>query len=255
MKKFIFKHFVKLLLLFVLINNISLLSAKEIKTKLTWFNVTKLSFRVSGIVSELYVRPGDFVKKNKKLINLDQREYLENVTLTKSLYKSRKSELDEAKRELDRALELYDRTVLSEHELQIVKNNFISSETRFVTANTNKLKAKRELEFSTIVSPFNAIVLDVNVNKNETVISTFAVTPAIIIAQADKLAAQFMLTADEQAKLKNNDPVKVVVAGASYEGRIFFPSLIAENDLYPVAVVISVPHDTVRAGMDARINF
>ncbi|VAW91497.1 hypothetical protein MNBD_GAMMA22-2750 [hydrothermal vent metagenome] len=255
MKNMKCKRFSKLLLLLVMSINVGLLQAKEIQTKLTWFNITTLSFRVNGNVNELYVQPGDYIKKNQKIINLDQREYLENVTLTKSLFKSRKSELDEARRELERATELFDRTVLSEHELQTVKNNFISSETRFVTANTNKLNAKRELEFSNIVSPFDAVVVDVKVKKSETIVSTFKAMPAVIIAQANKLSALFKLSADEKSKLKRNDVVKVVVAGASYEGKIFFPTLLPENDLYPVGVEITVSHDKIHAGMAARINF
>ncbi len=229
-------------------------NAKEINAKLGWFNITKLSFRVNGIIANIDVKPGDKVKENDKLINLDQREYRDNVSLTKSLLKSRKGELDEAKRELERALELFDRTVLSEHELQTVKNNFILSEARYITANKNGLKAQRDLEFSNIIAPFNAIVLDVKMNQYETVISSFQATPVIIIADADKLQAEFKLTIDDVIKLKGNEVVDVVIAGVKYKGTIFFPSLRVINGLYPVSAIIAVPFKMVKPGLDVIVN-
>jgi len=246
---------IKLLLFIILYSSyFVLVEAREIKANLAWFNVTKLSFRVNGIVAGLYVKPGDYVKEKQKLINLDQREYRDNVLLTKSLLKSRKSELDEAKRELDRALELFDRTVLSEHELQTVKNNFISSETRYITANKNWLKAKRDLEFSNITAPFNAVVLELALNKNETVISSFNVLPVITIAEADKMSANFKLTANEVLKLKTGIEVDVKINGIEYKGTVYFPSLLVKENLYPVSVLLSIPNGTVRAGMEAVVN-
>ena len=80
---------IKLILTTILFsNNFMIIEAKEIKAKLVWFNVTTLSFRVNGNVTDLAVKPGDIVTKKQKLINLDQREYIDNVALTNSLKKS-----------------------------------------------------------------------------------------------------------------------------------------------------------------------
>ncbi|MFV1983732.1 MAG: efflux RND transporter periplasmic adaptor subunit [Thiohalomonadales bacterium] len=244
----------KLLLLIILMSSITIVEAKDIKAKLTWFNVTKLSFRVNGIIANILVKPGDHIKIKQKLIYLDQREFTDNVKLTNSLQISRKSDLNEAKRELDRSIELFDRTVLSEHELQIVKNDFIVSETRYVTANINWLKSKRDLEFSNIVAPFNAIVLELFVNKYETVISSFKASPAIVIAAADKIAATFMLNADDVSKLKENELVEVEIKGSIYKGKLFFPSLLTTDTLYPVSALISIPYGSVRSGMDVIVK-
>lgn len=254
MQNFKFSPVRWLLLIFVLSSNLSAIEAREIKAKLSWFNLTKLSFRVNGVVTKLHVKPGDYIKKKQKIINLDQREFIDNVSLTDSLRKSRKSELDEAKRELNRAVELFDRTVLSEHELQTIKNNFIASETRHITAKINWLKAKRDLEFSNIVAPFNAIVLDVVLKEYETVISSFKSDPAIIIAAADKISAKFMLNADDITRLQENEAIEVVIKGSSYKGTLFFPSLLPVNNLYPVSVVLSIPFGKVRAEMDAIVK-
>ena len=236
----------------------STVEAKEFKAKLTWYNLTSLSFRVNGIVSSIKVKPGDIVTEKQQMIELDQREYVENVSLTKALRKSRKSEFDEAKRELDRALELYDRTVLSEHELQVAKNNHISSETNYFTANTNWLKAKRDLEFSSIFAPFNSIVLSVAVNEHETIISSFESKPAVIIADSGKISAQFMLGLADINNINNESSVEVIIDGISYEGKLFFPSLMPELDLYPAAAVISLSNNVlgkkIRSGMGAIVR-
>jgi multidrug efflux system membrane fusion protein len=249
-----FKLIIKIFLIILFNSSLIIVEAREVNAKLNWFNVTELSFRVNGIVSDLYVKPGDSVKKNQKLINLDQREYLENLSLSKSLHKSRLSEREEARRELERAIELFDRTVLSEHELQIVKNSFISSETQYVIANTNLLEAKRSLEFSSISSPFNAIVLSVLINKNETVIATFKSSPAIVIAEADRMSVDFMLKATEVVKLKSGQNIDVVVAGKHYTGKLLFTSLQPTTQLYPVSIIVPIPFGEVFAGMDVIVE-
>ncbi len=242
----------------IVILNLNSVEAKEFKAKLSWYNLTNLSFRVNGIVASIKVKPGDIVKTGKKLIVLDQREYVDNNLLTKTQRKLHKSELDEAKRELDRALELYDRTVLSEHELQVVKNDFILSKTNFLSADIKWQQAKRNLEFSQILAPFNAIILFVAVNEHETVISSFESKPAIKISDSSKISAQFKLTVDDFKKIKNNSKVEVLIDGISYEGTLILKSLIAEQELYQAAAVISVSDNIIgnklRSGMNAVVK-
>ncbi|MFV2059279.1 MAG: efflux RND transporter periplasmic adaptor subunit [Gammaproteobacteria bacterium] len=253
-----FKLIKLLLLTSICIFSLNSVEAKEIKAKLNWYNLTKLSFRVNGIVSSIKVKPGDVVKSNQKLIELDQREYIDKSKITKALKKLRKSEQDEAKRELDRALELYDRTVLSEHELQLAKNAYILSATNFLTADTNWNKAKRDLEFSQISAPFDSIILSVRVNEFETIVSSFESKPAMIIADATKISAQFLLTNADYNNISNKTSAVVIIDGLTYKGALRFKSLIPDHDMFPVAVVFSVPKNAIGkkfiSGMDAIVK-
>ncbi len=56
-----------LLLLNVFIFSLGTANATEFKAKLNWFNLTKLSFRVNGIVSSIKVKPGDIVNSKQKI--------------------------------------------------------------------------------------------------------------------------------------------------------------------------------------------
>jgi multidrug efflux system membrane fusion protein len=252
-------NLIRWLLIFIFyISGLSSVYATEFKAKLNWYNLTNLSFRVNGIISSIKVKPGDIVNQNHKIIELDQREYSENTALTKSLRELRKNELNEAQRELDRALELYDRTVLSEHELQTVKNDFIASKTNYFTADTNWQKAKRDLEFSRIVAPFNAIILSIAVNEHETIVSSFESKPAVIIADSNKISAEFMLAPNDFNKINDNSEIIVIINGSSYKGTLFFPSLLIEKNSYRAAVVLSAPNDVIgkklRSGMNAVVK-
>ncbi|MGD8926538.1 MAG: biotin/lipoyl-binding protein, partial [Thioalkalispiraceae bacterium] len=96
--------------------------AQEYDATLHWYQKTELGTVVSGIVKNVYVNVGDIVKKGDKLLQLDDSVSKAHVVEYRAKLQSAEEELKEAERERDRALELYDRTVLSQHELQVAKN-------------------------------------------------------------------------------------------------------------------------------------
>ena len=77
----------------------------------------KVGALVSGQVTKVYVTEGQAVKAGEKLLDLDSSRYQAKLKLLRSLQKMAKLERDDAKIELDQALDLYDRTVTSKRTL------------------------------------------------------------------------------------------------------------------------------------------
>lgn len=95
---------------------------------------------VSGQVSKLYVKAGDKVTKGQKLLNLDSARYHAKMSLLKAQQKMAKLTMDDARIELDQALDLFDRTVTSKRTLD-------ASQLRFDVAQAAFAKAKAEVSF------------------------------------------------------------------------------------------------------------
>ena len=55
---------------------------------------------------------------------------------------------------------MYDRSMLSDHDLQIAKNNFTAAQSNHLQALASLTKAKLNLEYSAVRAPFNAIVIN-----------------------------------------------------------------------------------------------
>ena len=98
----------------------------------------KIGSLVSGQVTKVFIEEGQTVKQGQKLLNLDGSRYQAKLLLLNAQKKVAKLNLDDAKIELDKALDLYDRTVTSKRTRDV-------SQLRYDLAKANYEKAKAEI--------------------------------------------------------------------------------------------------------------
>jgi len=152
-----FTSMIRILFSIVLFLNLTVSFAKEGSFELTT--------AVSGVVEKVYVKPGEKVKQGQLLLTLDQRVMKAESLEAESWERSAKLELDEAKKELERTEELYDRTVISDHELELAKINFAKKENEYTKASRAKVLAQYQLDFSQVVAPVSGKIKKVNAWK------------------------------------------------------------------------------------------
>jgi len=78
----------------------------------------------SGQVTKLYVKEGQTVKKGQKLLTIDSARYQAKLSVLEAQQKLAKVTLDDARIELDQALDLFDRTVTSKRTLDASQLSF-----------------------------------------------------------------------------------------------------------------------------------
>lgn len=122
----------------------------------------ELSTAVSGVVKQVNVKVGEKVKKGQLLLTLDARVFEAHLNEAEKALHSARLSRDEAKKELERAEELYERTVLSDHELNIEKVAFADADAQVAAAERQLQTASYELEYSRVVSPVDGKVVTVN---------------------------------------------------------------------------------------------
>jgi len=118
----------------------------------------ELSTAVSGVVYQVNVKVGEKVKKDQLLLILDQEVFKAEMAEAEKVLHSAQLHRDEAKKELERAEELYERTVLSDHELNAAKAEFAKMDALLAVAESQKQKAAYALKYSQIVAPFGGKV-------------------------------------------------------------------------------------------------
>ena len=121
----------------------------------------KIGSLVSGQVTKVFVEEGQTVKQGQKLLNLDGSRYQAKLALLNVQKKVAKLDLDDAKIELDQALDLYDRTVTS-------KRTRDASQLRYDLAKANYDKTKAEFavheawsKYVYIKSPVNGKIVTI----------------------------------------------------------------------------------------------
>ena len=118
----------------------------------------ELTTRVSGVVVEVLVKPGQRVKKGAVLLRLD-RTVLQ-ARLDEATAEQARAQADEAdaRRELGRSQELYDRTVSSTSELEAATLRHMRAQAALSGANARRVIAQKNLQDAELKAPFGGVV-------------------------------------------------------------------------------------------------
>jgi len=114
----------------------------------------KISSPISGIVKHIYVKQGQKVNKGDLLLEFDDTLVKGNFSEAKANMSLAKIKLTEAKKEQDRAKELYDIAVLSEHELQQAKVLYKQAIAHYEQAKNQHLHAQWDIKHSKLYAGF-----------------------------------------------------------------------------------------------------
>ena len=229
--------------------------AQEFSGQLTWSKRVELSTPISGVVQDVFAKPAQQVAKGDVLLQLDPRSFKSKVQALKAQLLSDDENLKEAKREMQRAQELYDRTVLSDHDLQTAKNLLVNAQAKLQKVKSELSGAKLQLEYSAIRAPFNAVVLDVNAVKGQVVSAKLAPPVLVTIAEAGRMIARINLTNEQLSEISSKQGAKVVIEDYSYPGTIEKMSLEADkNGLYSVDVIFDPGKKLLFAGKKVKVT-
>lgn len=118
----------------------------------------ELTTRVSGVVEEVQVKPGQRVKKGTVLLRLG-RTVLQ-AHLDEASAEEARAQADEAdaKRELERAQELFNRTVSSTSELDAATLRHTRAKAALTAAGARRAIAQKNLDDAELRAPFDGVV-------------------------------------------------------------------------------------------------
>ena len=163
---------------------------------------------------------GDQVRKGQPLLRLDERPFKAEVKKAKAEVKRLEVKLHESEQEFKRAKEMHERELLADHELELAKSGFLTSDSEYNAAQAILTKAELDLEYSVVKAPFDGIILNRTVEVGQTIISAMQPVPMFIIAEAGYMIARIKITDKELSALSLGQKVSVKVSGKKYEGSI-----------------------------------
>lgn len=229
-------------------------NAEEFEATLNWSKRVELSTPVNGVVSKVFSQAGTVVAKGEILVQLDPRGFKADVTYAKAQLKHRDEALQEARRELERQEDMYDRAMLSDHDLQVAKNNYTAAQSQFKQAKSSLIKAKLNLEYSSVRAPFNAIVVKTKAVKGQVVATNMTPPILVVVAEANRMSASFTVTENKLTDLALNQTAEITVAGNVYKGKIHRIGLEQEkSNSYAVEIIFDSKDILLRAGQKAKI--
>jgi len=233
--------------------------AGELAGTLAWSERLAMGTLVSGVVKQVAVAPGQPVAKGDLLLALDDRGFRAELSGARAELQRAEVLLEEAQREDERATELYDRTVLSEHERTQATIALRQAEAAAQRAQAQLTGARIDLERSQLRAPFDGRVLAVEAAPGQSVVSTLQSEALLVLAADGQMLVQAQADLATAREIEQSASLAVEVAGQRLPAqgvRVGFEPVAqaAGGALYPVSVRFTRPAELLlRAGEAARL--
>lgn len=241
---------------FLLIQNPSY-AKEEVKAVVGWAQRVDLTIPVEGVVKKVLVNTGQKVKKGQVLVELDKRIVRANLRQAKASLNGLRASYAETKRELDRAKELYDRTVLSDHDLQVAKNNEVIEKSKLELAKSEYVKATVEVEYASLRAPFDSIILHRSVEVGKAIINLQSYDTLITLASSEKYLATAQLSQAQNSLVNIGDKVSVLSNDKSYPAKVVAIEYADANAVAQFLLVVEFTsrEKNLHAGSAVKILF
>ncbi|HJA87812.1 MAG TPA: efflux RND transporter periplasmic adaptor subunit [Candidatus Parabacteroides intestinavium] len=176
--------------------------------------------QVSGIIDKLYVDYNDVVKAGQLIAEMDK------VTLEASLQASTaqlarsKSEYEYQEKNYARSKVLHEKELISETDFETATYNYEQAKANYEEAQASIVSVRRNLEYATITSPIDGVVISKAVEEGQTVAAGFE-TPTLFTIAADLTKMQIIADVDEADIGNVKDGQRVSFTVDAYPNDVF----------------------------------
>ncbi len=138
----------------------------------------------SGVIKKIYVKEGQNTKQGDLLFEFDDRLIKSNLEEARANVKLARLKVIEAKKDVARSEELYERTVLSDYDLQQSKIQYSEAQASLAQASNKLVHAQWDQDFSKVYAPFTGIVKKVFCYSGCYVNNNFSTQTIIMLEKA-----------------------------------------------------------------------
>nr|WP_296750457.1 efflux RND transporter periplasmic adaptor subunit [Thioalkalivibrio sp.] len=234
-------------------------AADELEARIDWGQRYTVSAPLAGIVREISIRPEEQVTEGQTLFTLDTRRLRADARAGEAERERLRLELAEADREVERAEELYDRTLIALRELELSRIQRAMAAARLARVDAELQKTRVDLEDSVVRAPAAGRVLSVAVSTGEAVSPALAPAVLAVLGSTDPMRAEATVDADTAGRLQPGQPARVRLdTGEAFDGSVSSVGWEVEDigfgHGYRVEVHFSAPEARLRAGQSARVS-
>jgi multidrug efflux system membrane fusion protein len=177
-----------------------------------------LGAAVEGRVAKVHVRPGDQVKPGDKLVELETGVARAERNAAIARLKQAEGARDEAARERDRTRDMFDRTLISEHELNLAINAFDDAFAAWQSARAAVADAARRIAWSGVSASFSGVVVNVPAFAGQAVSNGCGVQPLVTLVPLNEVLV--VVSLDAHTQLYPGQTITVSLDGEEVRGMI-----------------------------------
>lgn len=218
--------------------------------------------QVSGTIAKLYVDYNSRVKKGQLLAEIDRTVLESELNSQKANLSSNKTEYDYQKKNYERILGLYNKNLVSQKDFETAEYTYFKAKSAYDKAQSDMGKARTNLNYASIYSPIDGVVLSRAVDEGQTVAASFN-TPTLFTIANDLQKMQVIANVDEAdiGEVANGQRVTFTVDAYpddTFEGTItqvrLEPTTTSNVVTYKVVVNAPNPDLKLKPGLTANIT-
>ena len=156
--------------------------------------------QVSGMITDIYINEGDFVRKDSTLFVIDQTPYKAAYEIASANVMSAEANLSTAQLVLESSKELFEQDVVSEFELMTAQNNLAEAEAKLALAKAEMNKAYNNLSYTMVKSPVNGVASMIPYRVGALVNSNIS-QPLVTVSDDSKIFAYFSMAENQMLDL------------------------------------------------------
>lgn len=217
---------------------------------------SKLSFKVGGTVKTVNVKVGDYVSKNRVLVELDETDYKVKLMEAEARLRQAESQALNSRNNYERVKSLYETNSISKSDLDGARAQYESA-----VANVEGMKsalefAKLQLEYTRLLAPVSGSIAVCNIEINENVQPGQVI---VILVVGENMEIELGIPENVINRIQKGMSVKVEFPSLndSFNGVVseVSPSIDLNSSTYPVSIKILDPTVDVKSGMAANVSF
>lgn len=158
--------------------------------------LVEVGTQVSGTISKIYVDFNSEVKAGQVLAELDKRLLTSELENASASLQSRQVELDLQKLNYDRQKILWEKQAISKVDWENAETTYKTAQLAVTSSRAAVLKAKTNLEYATITSTIDGVVISRAVEEGQTVAASFS-TPTLFTIANDLTKMRVIANVDE----------------------------------------------------------
>lgn len=176
--------------------------------------------QVSGIIDKLYADYNDVVKAGQLIAEMDKVNLKAELASAQAQLASSKSEYEYQQKNYARSKVLFDKKLISDSDYETTTYNYEKSKAAYEQSQASMVKVNRNLEYATITSPIDGVVINRAVEEGQTVAAGFE-TPTLFTIAADLTKMQVIADVDEADIGNVEDGQRVSFTVDAYPNDVF----------------------------------
>ncbi|WP_106829794.1 efflux RND transporter periplasmic adaptor subunit [Parabacteroides pacaensis] len=218
--------------------------------------------QVSGIIDKLYVDYNDQVKAGQLIAEMDKINLQAELESAQAQLESSKTEFEYQQKNYARNKVLFEKKLISDSDYETATYTYEKAKNAYDQNKAAMVKVRRNLEYATITSPIDGVVINRAVEEGQTVAAGFE-TPTLFTIANDLKKMRVIADVDEADIGQVEEGQRVTFTVDAYpndvfEGKVTQVRLEAttESNVVTYEVVINAPNEELKLkpGLTANVT-